>query len=552
MKRWTGCLALCLVAVSANANITVADIKRASAAIEGQKWEEAIPLCKKLVDECPVTATYWGDYGQALFGARRYKEAILAAERAASLGYYPWICYYSQAKSYAELGDKEKTLTALQRALDAKWYGSNPLGSEKVFDFVRDDVRFKKMIGADFDREKITRNEGWVRDLDYLLHEARRQHFNFDAVAGKKAIDEYYRKLRRDIPKLSDHEVIFGMIRLMAMGGDGHTWLQAPITGPRGFHTFPIQIFGFKEGYFVTAATQEYKDLLGQRLTQIGAKSVDEVAKIIEPTISAETRFTTLSRLGSRMMVTEALHSMRVIDTPDQAEMEFADASGKRTLRLLKAIPLEPAPKLVAARDLKNQPLYLKNRQEQYWYEYLGDRKILYVQYNAVQNKPEGESLADFWKRVFKFAEDNPVEALVLDIRWNGGGNLFLNDSLIASILASTKINDLGKLFVITGRNTYSAAASLVGKLDRMTNALFVGEPAGSSPNFVGENGMIQLPYSGLRASISSLYWQNTHAMDHRSWVGVNIPAEPTWELFIQNRDPAMEAIFAALKEPKN
>src|SRR5437762_2686970 len=101
--------ALGLFAVPAQATITVADIKNAQAALDSQKWDVAIPLCKKLVDECPTNAGYWGDYGRALSGAKRFRDSIDAAEQAATLGYYPWICYYAEAKAYAELGDKEKT-----------------------------------------------------------------------------------------------------------------------------------------------------------------------------------------------------------------------------------------------------------------------------------------------------------------------------------------------------------------------------------------------------------------------------------------------------------
>jgi hypothetical protein len=46
--------------------------------------------------------------------------------------------------------------------------------------------------------------------------------------------------------------------------------------------------------------------------------------------------------------------------------------------------------------------------------------------------------------------------------------------------------------------------------IERHTHAIFVGEPTGSGPNFVGETELFELPYSKLQASVSDLYWQSS------------------------------------------
>ena len=51
------------------------------------------------------------------------------------------------------------------------------------------------------------------------------------------------------------------------------------------------------------------------------------------------------------------------------------------------------------------------------------------------------------------------------------------------------------------------------------TPARFVGEPTGSSPNFVGETVPFRLPYSGFTVNVSDLYWQTSWPMDHRTWI---------------------------------
>ena len=105
-----------------------------------------------------------------------------------------------------------------------------------------------------------------------------------------------------------------------------------------------------------------------------------------------------------------------------------------------------------------------------------------YFEFNRVRDG-EKETLAQFSERLFRFIEDHDVERLVIDMRWNNGGNTFLGQTLLLGVIASEKINQPGRLFVIIGRRTYSAAQNMATYFERFTNATFVGEPTGSSPN---------------------------------------------------------------------
>ena len=103
-------------------------------------------------------------------------------------------------------------------------------------------------------------------------------------------------------------------------------------------------------------------------------------------------------------------------------------------------------------------------------------------------------------------------------MRYNGGGDTFVNRPLIEGIIRSDKLQQPGKLFVIIGRGTFSAAQNTTSELERRTKAILVGEPTGSNPNFIGESIAIPLPYSGWVISLSDLWWQHSMAMDYRVW----------------------------------
>jgi hypothetical protein len=170
------------------------------------------------------------------------------------------------------------------------------------------------------------------------------------------------------------------------------------------------------------------------------------------------------------------------------------------------------------------------------------------MQLNGIADKNE-EKLSEFSKKVFSFINGGDAEYFVLDIRYNNGGNNFLNKALVQEIIKSEKINKKGKFFTITGRSTFSAAMNLVNDLERQTNVIFAGEPTGSKPNFVGESNMIKLANSRFNVSCSSRYWQGVLSEDQRKWIAPLIGVKYFYSDYKAGKDPAMDAILKFIKK---
>jgi hypothetical protein len=188
-------------------------------------------------------------------------------------------------------------------------------------------------------------------------------------------------------------------------------------------------------------------------------------------------------------------------------------------------------------------PLWLKNdSNDKFWFEYLADSRVVYVQINQVKDK-ETETLAEFSKRLFGFVETHPVEKLVLDLRLNRGGDGTLLRPLITAIIKS-KIDQPGKFFTIMGRGTFSAAQFFLDYLEGYTNAIFVGKPSSSMGNAYGDSRKITLPNSGITVRASIFWWQDWHPLDTRQWIEPNLKTDLTSADYRENIDPAMRAIL--------
>jgi hypothetical protein len=239
------------------------------------------------------------------------------------------------------------------------------------------------------------------------------------------------------------------------------------------------------------------------------------------------------------------LHSLGLIRDMERAELTIARRGGEHATIELRPIAPDAQVAWVDAADDSDapMPLWLRAPGNAFWFAHLRDTDTLYVQYNAVRDKPE-ETIAEFFDKVFTFADARQVDRFVLDIRRNGGGNGYLNQPIIHGLIKRDRINQPGKLFTIIGRATFSAAMMLADDLEKHTRTLFVGEPTGASPNMYGDAEKIVLPNSELEVWASALHWVYSEPRDGRPWIAPNIPAALSSEDYRARRDPALDAIL--------
>jgi tetratricopeptide (TPR) repeat protein len=532
----------------------VATLQLALAKSEAQDWKEAMPAWQKVIEANPVNARFWNQYADAAYGNKDYRRAISAYEKALELGAgFPSNAAYNIACCYALLGEKEQAFKWLQKAFDMGFRNLAHSQTDSDLQILHDDPRFNKIVGI-ADVTKMTRDEGWRFDLALLAREVKRKGYGPGVARqfSKEEFDAAVAKLNNDIPKLTDSQVLIELMKLMRKLNDGHTGILGRLENAEAALAVPLQFYLFKEGLFIIGADPQYKELLGAQVLRFGDSTVPQVMQAMDPLIQRDNDFWPNQVGPYRMRSLPLLNGLGLIPDARKVNLTIKDLQGQERTVTVPANSDFPNiwndfPKMwvtYAASLGKPLPLYLKNTNAAYWFEYLPESKLLYFQYNRVRNDGE-ESLAKFTERLFKFVADNDVDKLVIDMRWNNGGNTFLSQPLLYSLIRSEKINQRGKLFVIIGRRTFSAAQNTATFFERHTNATFVGEPTGSSPNFIGEETIFTLPYSKVLANVSDLYWQSAWPMDYRTWIAPQIYTPPTFAAFSAGRDPALEAILS-------
>jgi len=397
--------------------------------------------------------------------------------------------------------------------------------------------------------------ERWREDLRYMAEEMPKVHNNLFHTMTREQFDAAVRKLSDRIPQLARHQIIIELARIVAMVGDGHTNV-APTRDPKiGFHTLPIKLYLFKDGLFIRAAERNYAELVGARVVKIGNATIEDAFERAGEIIGHDNEMDVKFFAPHLLTMPEVLHALNLIEDIDAARFTIEQNGKTREIALHPAgtadlIPPDtdttwmPKQGWVDLRDAANAPtpLWLKDPTDKFWFEYLKDQRVVYVQINQVGDKDK-ETLADFSDRLFAFIEANAVEKLVIDLRLNRGGNGGLLRPLEIGIIKS-KLDQKGKLFTIIGRSTWSAAQFLLNDLEKYTNTLFVGEPSGSKGNAYGDSRKITLPNSKITVRASVYYWQDWSPWDTRRWTAPHLATELSSEDYRSNTDPALKAIL--------
>ncbi|MGH9777083.1 MAG: hypothetical protein ACRD5I_01605, partial [Candidatus Acidiferrales bacterium] len=262
------------------------------------------------------------------------------------------------------------------------------------------------------------RVEAWQQDLEVAEKKFLRYDRSF-SPAAREAFREAIAKLKGSLERMNDPEIIVALSRAVALSDNAHTRLYL-LRNRTELRRYPIRVYWFSEGLYVVKAAAEHRDLLGERVLTIGAHKAEEVKRQVRDLFAGNESW--INYMSTYFLTSpEILYGLGLIPDLEAAEWSFEDAVGKRVVRKLTPLPLEkkntpteawwdlsPAREgesgwiHVLAGGKAPAPLYLRNPNQYYWFEYLAKEKTLYLQYNRSQNMA-AEAFSAFAERLLQF-----------------------------------------------------------------------------------------------------------------------------------------------------
>jgi len=536
---------LCAVSVAGQEPPSPAQLyalrQQADELFDAGQMAEAVPLYERLSAADPADGDLRLRLARALLETGS-PEGLALAEAALDEGFgnEPRVAY-AIAQALARAGNPEAALPWLERALAAGYEDQAEIKGDPAFETMRDDSRFRALAGM-LPPGAMTREDGWRHDLDVFLAEARRLHAAPSRVAHSPEIADAVESLKGRIGALTDEQIAVALQTILVQLGDGHSSLLPIPTDTIAFETLPLAFYHFSDGLFVVAAADS--DLIGKHVVAIGDRPIDTLLDDLRPYVSHDNDQGLLSTGMLLMRYPALLRAMGYADATGGVQLTLADGEQIG----VAPTPFDAPNGLGPPPGIETAPLWLRYPDDRYWHQPLPALDALYVQLNRVRDKQD-QTIADYAEELKAALRETGARNLILDLRHNAGGNNTLASPLVRLAVWHQENAPDHRLFVITGRATFSAAQNLVNRLEQLTDAMFVGEPSSSKPNFTGETTTVQLPWSGLFLSISSRYWQDSQPGDRRPFIPVAMPVSLSSSDYYAGHDPVMAALTELLSD---
>jgi len=440
-------------------------------------------------------------------------------------------------------------------AITARWFdyfenaGISLDVLNETLTFISD--RLKKQYHQDSEIKKVNRltlnltRGQWLEDLSALDHFIRNRHVNpfyHNGEEGYLALFYQAQDYIQNAATLNRH-IINGFIdQLVAYTGDGHSYVVGRVSR-YGDYPFFIEYFG--EDMHIISIDERNKHLLGAKIVAFDNITVNEAKKLIRP-FSPFVNTSSIKRESIYLYRHPGLlFAAGISESAEQVELNLELTNGKRITHTFHNNTNEDI-KWASLKENKgvNIPLHRQKMKKRQWLKYLPDSKSIYFHYGLVVEQEKGD-ISNLGQELTKAIDKHQAERLVIDIRHNPGGDSYYNAALINNISNLKSINQRGKLFVLTSRNTFSAAINFAGNLEMRTKAIFVGEKVGDTSTFPGESGpqaSFKLPNSSIVANLSFSEWNATFDYDQRDAIGLDVPVVTSFKDFITGQDPVLQA----------
>lgn len=357
--------------------------------------------------------------------------------------------------------------------------------------------------------QSLTKSD-FIEDLEYLKKTLPTRHTNLFAKIDSPTFVKKIDAIEAKAGSLDYESFSAALFKLTVAIADEHTFIERQFT-----KILPIQFDLFKEGLFVTGIDSANKALVNSRLIAINNQPISKVIALFKEVVQSENQSYFDDHLLHYINNPAFLKGLGILNSDEEAEFTLIDQDNKQVKIKLNAIEGKSLANVKLA--LGTNALLSQQKKGNYWFNYDAGKKLMYFNYTKCREE-EGNPFSKFNEELFAAINQYKPEKIVLDLRYNSGGNSGILDPFIEQIKQSY-LNQKEKFFVLIGRTTFSSAVMNAVELKRNSNAVFIGEPTSGNINHYGEVRGFSLPKSKIVVAYSTKYWEN--------WKGKKGPLTP-------------------------
>ncbi len=348
---------------------------------------------------------------------------------------------------------------------------------------------------------------------------------------------------------------------LVGMAGDVHS--SAFSRGTTLLQdSYSLRFWKFSDGLYVRAASEKLKHLIGAKVIAMNNVPFKDAWKLLMEKFPTENKWMSTYMIQLFIQFPSLLNVLGLGESETGGSWTFLMPDNKQTKMYLEAeekggyfnamatsMAIKAPEGWIQGHDTKSPPLWLKDVEENYWYEITEDKHAVFFQMNIPRyngEKPYDEFLDEMFNTI---NENEEIDRLIIDLRHHEGGWDYMAKNMVHKILQTPKLDKPGGVYIISGRITQSAGIAFIGWPEMETYPIIVGEPAGAHPLLKngawGNHRPYELPGTSITFRVSTHNENFTDAIDDRHIIAPDIPTSMTYEEYKMGIDPALEAALS-------
>lgn len=373
----------------------------------------------------------------------------------------------------------------------------------------------------------LPRDQRWRNDVAYLASELPRLHVGGLLRVPRSAWDAAAARLEREVPRLTDGQVIVGMAQMVAMLHDDETLVIMPRTA-----FLPAGLIWVGSRLYLTVVPLADRDLLGAQVLGVDGHPIAQVLGRIGSVIDYQDpgllRDEEASYLNS---FPGLLYWLGVTTSPDWASFTVRSMAGVRSIIRLPAVTHVRLASFIGVPT----PMYLRDQGQPYWLKVLTRQRAVYLKYNACLDDGGFQRLA---AQALAVLRRRPSYRLIVDLRDNGGGDTQPFTSLIDSLDGDPALHRQDRIFGLVNTETDSSATYDANSLGEVPNAVLIGQTPGDPIDEFGDEATFRLPYSKIQV----VYTTKIVNDPHRKLATPDVVVTPTIKQVLAGDDPVLAA----------
>jgi hypothetical protein len=368
--------------------------------------------------------------------------------------------------------------------------------------------------------EQPVADSAWMRtDIAAFREEFLTGDRSFSTEA-RAAADARLERLERRASSISAEDFTIELCRIAALSDNAHTgclpnWLgreicrqwavieqrsstgcddREPTIKIGEFGTVPVQLRPFLSDFHVVAVREEDSDLLGARVVAVNGNAIDDIRDVLRSFSGGKVA----SRDLKAAEVLASPHRLRAVGLgkrTDSVTYQFVTTTGNSVER---TFALHTSGGQAITRRLPNAeraPWAFQESNEPFRHRDAPDLDAVIIQLRQNVDSPTTK-IEDFLRKAEQRRAGLERQHVVVDMRFNGGGNLMLTREFMTQWPSKVP----GRFYVLTSAQTFSAGIASIAYLKQAggDRVVIVGEPVGDRLMFFSDGRPIQLPNSGL------------------------------------------------------